>query len=59
MSESEVREVISSAFKAKSNLKGIGDDTDFFDMGASSLTVVDLQLQIEKALGIRLSLNPN
>lgn len=30
-----------------------GDDEDFFGRGASSLTVVDLQLKIEDALGIK------
>ncbi|MES2939506.1 MAG: acyl carrier protein [Pseudomonadota bacterium] len=30
-----------------------GDDEDFFNRGASSLTIVDLQLKIEDALGVK------
>ncbi|NQY35545.1 MAG: acyl carrier protein [Alteromonadaceae bacterium] len=32
-------------------MKDISVDDDFFDLGVSSLTVVELQIVIEKALG--------
>lgn len=30
----------------------VGDDDDFFDLGASSLSVVELQVKIEADLGV-------
>ncbi|WP_034205961.1 MULTISPECIES: acyl carrier protein [Burkholderia] len=30
----------------------IGDDDDFFDLGASSLSIVELQVKIEEDLGV-------
>lgn len=53
MSNTKIRDSISSIFKEKPILEGIESDTDFFDVGASSLTVVDLQIQIEQELGIK------
>lgn len=52
MSNTEIHDSISSIFKEKPILADIESDTDFFDVGASSLTVVDLQIQIEQKLGI-------
>ncbi len=52
MSEQELRNLIMKTFRSKPIMESIGDDDDFFDLGASSLTVVDLQLDIEKELGI-------
>ncbi|MDP5142186.1 acyl carrier protein [Rheinheimera baltica] len=50
MSEHEIKTIILNAFKSKSILGNIAPDQDFFDVGASSLTVVDLQIQIEEQL---------
>ncbi len=52
MSNKNIRETITDIFNEKPILANIAPDQDFFDVGASSLTVVDLQIQIEKALGI-------
>jgi acyl carrier protein len=50
--ENSLRERIVGLFDGKSILKGIAADQDFFDVGASSLTIVDLQLQVEELLGV-------
>ncbi len=51
MSENELRKTLLEMFRAKPIMKSIDVDDDFFDLGASSLTVVDLQLDIEKKIG--------
>ena len=51
MPDNNILEVIREKFDSKDMLKGIDADTDFFDLGVSSLTVVDLQIQVEEALG--------
>jgi acyl carrier protein len=48
----EIRNAITKTFNDKPILKDIEADQDFFDLGASSLTVVDLQIQIEKLLDL-------
>jgi acyl carrier protein len=50
MSDTEIRITITKFFNEKPMLQGIAVDQDFFELGASSLTVVDLQIQIEEAL---------
>ncbi len=50
MSETEIRSVITNIFNDKPNLKGIASDQDFFDMGASSLTIVDIQINLEEKI---------
>lgn len=52
MSETQIRKIITSIFDEKPIFKDIEADQDFFDIGASSLTVVDLQIQIEEKLSI-------
>ena len=52
MSEQELRNTLLAMFRSKPILKEIGEDDDFFDYGASSLTVVDLQLDIENKIGV-------
>ena len=52
MEDQEIAAVIVGAFKEKSILRDLEKDADFFDAGASSLTVVDLQIQIESVLGL-------
>lgn len=52
MSEQELRQTLLKLFRAKPIMKNISEDDDFFDLGASSLTVVDLQLDVEKKIGV-------
>lgn len=52
MSEQELRNMFLGIFRNKPIMKEINVDDDFFDLGASSLTVVDLQLDIESKLGV-------
>lgn len=52
MSEQELRQTLLELFRAKPIMKNISEDDDFFDLGASSLTVVDLQLDVEKRIGV-------
>jgi len=47
----EIRKVIIEVVEKKEILASISVEQDFFDRGASSLTVVDLQLQIEELIG--------
>ena len=51
MNSTEISEIIISLFKQKEIMKDISVDDDFFDLGVSSLTVVELQIVIEKVLG--------
>ena len=53
--ERGIRSVVVNIVRENSLLKDIGSDQDFFDCGASSLTIVDLQLQIEKTLNLEVS----
>ena len=55
MSEQELRIYITEMFRAKPIMESINENDDFFDLGASSLTVVDLQLDIESKLGVTVS----
>ena len=52
MNEIKISEVIKGFFQEKPIFNNIVDEQDFFDIGASSLTIVDLQIQIEDALDI-------
>lgn len=51
MEKNEIKKRIESVFSKQPLLKGLGEDEDFFDSGASSLTIVDMQLKVEKLLG--------
>ena len=55
MSDNDVRSTVTHFFDEKPILKGIDPDLDFFSIGASSLTVIDLQIQIEEALKLSVS----
>ncbi|MEM9103884.1 MAG: acyl carrier protein [Pseudomonadota bacterium] len=48
-----IENIITSLIREKDALKDISPDQDFFDFGASSLTIVDLQLQLEQATGLK------
>ncbi|WP_340679280.1 acyl carrier protein [Paraglaciecola sp.] len=52
MNTTEIKTTIEKFFKEKPVLEGISQDQDFFESGASSLTIVDMQIQIEKAIGV-------
>lgn len=51
MTADEIRSCVLNAFMEKPIFEGIEPDQDFFMLGVSSLTVVDLQLQLEKLIG--------
>jgi acyl carrier protein len=44
--------VIESAFRARNILSSIGIDEDYFDRGVSSLTIIGLRIDVERALGV-------
>jgi len=48
-----LKDVITNMVYEKPLLRDIESDQDFFDAGASSLTIVDLQLQLEQAVGLK------
>ena len=50
--EANIRETIIRLFKQKGPMKDIGEDDMFFELGVSSLTIIDLQIGVEGALGI-------
>jgi acyl carrier protein len=50
--DDNIREIILGLFRDKSQMKDIGEDDRFFDMGVSSLTIIDLQIGVEGVLGI-------
>lgn len=54
MSETSIRKLITELFSQRPILKDIAADRDFFEVGASSLTILDLQIQIEQALNASL-----
>lgn len=52
MSELEIRSAIMEMFRTKPIMESLTEEDDFFDLGASSLTIVDLQLDVEQKLGV-------
>lgn len=52
MTGSDLHTLILGKFREKPILESVGEDQDFFDLGASSLTIVDLQLAIEQVLKV-------
>lgn len=48
----QIRDTIVTLFKARDNFQQIGLDDDYFDQGVSSLTIIGLQLDVEKKLGV-------
>jgi acyl carrier protein len=51
--EKNIRETICDLFRQKERMKEIGDDDNFFEAGVSSLTIIELQISVEKALGLQ------
>lgn len=52
MSDADVRTIVLGVIRSKPSLQDLPGDQDFFDAGVSSLTVIDMQLQIEEKLGV-------
>lgn len=52
MSDADVRAIVLGVIQSKTSLQDLSGDQDFFDAGVSSLTVIDMQLQIEEKLGV-------
>jgi acyl carrier protein len=50
----QTRDAILALFKARDNFQHIGLDDDYFDQGVSSLTIIGLQIDIEKKLGVNI-----
>ena len=49
--EAHVRETILRLFRQKKQMRDIGEDERYFDLGVSSLTIIELQIGVEEALG--------
>lgn len=47
-----VRNAILGLIRQKKNMKDIGEDDNYFDLGVSSLTIIELQIAVEEALGV-------
>lgn len=52
MNKSDINRIILNIFREKEVMNNISEDEDFFDLGVSSLTVVELQIVVEKALKV-------
>jgi acyl carrier protein len=50
----QIRDTIITLFKARDTLQHIGLDDDYFDQGVSSLTIIGLQVDVEKELGVNI-----
>ena len=50
--EENIRETITRLFRQKGQMKDLREDETFFDLGVSSLTIIELQISVEGALGI-------
>jgi acyl carrier protein len=55
MKINEIENIVVSLFNEKDALNNISFDTDIFDLGVSSLTVVDLQIRVEEILKLKAS----
>ena len=52
MSDADVRAIVLGVIQSKPSLQNLAGDQDFFDAGVSSLTVIDMQIQIEEKLSV-------
>ena len=52
MTKDDTRTTILNLFRQRESMKDLGEDDDFFDMGVSSLTIIDLQIAVEDALKV-------
>jgi acyl carrier protein len=54
MTAEGIRKTIVDLFRQRESMKNLEEDEDFFDMGVSSLTIIDLQIAVESALKMTL-----
>ena len=54
MTEESIRNIIVDLFRKRQAMQRLGEDDDFFELGVSSLTIIDLQIAVEEALGMTL-----
>jgi len=54
MLNNQIETTITTAFHNKPIFEGLESNQDFFDLGASSLTVVELQIKIESDLNLEI-----
>ncbi len=47
-----VREIVTGLFRERQDFREIDLNDDYFDLGISSLTIVELQIKIEDALDV-------
>ena len=47
-----IRNTILGLFRQKELMKELEEEDDFFDLGVSSLTIVELQISIENSLNL-------
>jgi acyl carrier protein len=52
MSDAQIRNTILSLFRQHEIMKEIGETENFFELGVSSLTIVQLQIDVEKELDL-------
>jgi D-alanine--poly(phosphoribitol) ligase subunit 2 len=50
--DERIRETILRLFRRKQQMQDIGTDDSFFELGVSSLTIIELQIAVEGELGI-------
>ena len=50
MSDAEIRNTVLRLFRKNEITKEIGETENFFELGVSSLTIVQLQIDVEKEL---------
>ena len=54
MSNNNIKNTILSQFRQKEIMKDIAEDQDFYELGVSSLSIVELQILVEKALNLEI-----
>lgn len=47
-----VRQTILELVKQKKVMQELGEDDNYFDLGVSSLSIIELQIGVEEALGV-------
>jgi len=52
MTDAQIQESIIRLFRQKKQMEDIGEDDKFFELGVSSLTIIELQIALEETLGI-------
>lgn len=54
MQSSNIKQKIIEMFKQKEAFDSIDLDQDYFDLGISSLTIIELQVKVEEVLGVNI-----